>query len=134
MAAEKGRGFVLKRGTAAAGTLIAGMRITSFRLNQNPVDVTTKDSAGWRELLAGVGIRSMQIQAAGVFQDSTVEDQLVTDLNASVLQAYAIVLESGDTFEGSFLVADLSREGGHDGEVSYSLTLESSGAITYVNG
>jgi len=132
MAAQKGRAFLLKQGTAAGGTTLAGLRATSFRVNQQLVDVTNKDSANqWRELLGGVGPRSLSIQAEGVFQDAAVEETVRGYAFAGTANAFGLVFESGDRIDGSFVVASYERSGAHDGEEQYALTLESAGAITF---
>jgi TP901-1 family phage major tail protein len=132
MAAQKGRAFLLKQGTAAAGTTIAGLRTTSFRVNQETVDVTSKDSSGqWRELLAAAGVRSLTIQAAGVFQDSAVEETVRGYAFAGSINAFGLIFEDGSKIDGSFQVTSLERTGAYNGAEEYALTLESAGAVTY---
>jgi TP901-1 family phage major tail protein len=135
MAAQKGRLFLLKQGTAAAGTTIAGLRSTRFRVNQETVETTTKDSANqWRELLAGAGVRSLGIEAAGVFQDSAVEETVRGYAFAGSINAFGLVFENGDKIDGGFQITRFERSGEHDGEEQYALTLESAGAITFTAG
>ncbi len=46
---------------------IAGLRATRISFNAEAVDVTALDSeGGWRELLAGAGVRSAAISGSGV--------------------------------------------------------------------
>ena len=135
MAAQKGRLFLLKQGTAAAGTTIAGLRATRFRVNQQTVEVTNKDSTNqWRELLAGAGVRSLAIEASGVFQDSAVEETVRGYAFAGTANAFGLVFENLDKIDGSFIVSSFERAGDHDDEEQYSLTLESAGAITFTAG
>jgi TP901-1 family phage major tail protein len=132
MAAQKGRLFLLKQGTAAAGTTIAGLRATRFRIDQQIVDATNKGSANqWRELLAGAGVRSLAIEAAGVFQDSAVEETLRGFAFAGTANAFGLIFENGDAIDGSYVVARLERAGDHDGAETYAVTLESAGPITF---
>ena len=53
-----------------AFTTIGGMRSTSLTLNDEMVDVTTKDSARARTLLAQGEVNSMTVSGSGVFTDS----------------------------------------------------------------
>lgn len=56
MAAEKGSAFLLKVGDGAgtpAFATVAGMRTTQMSVNGEAVNITSKDSGGWRELLSG---------------------------------------------------------------------------------
>ena len=135
MAAQKGRLFLLKQGTATAGTTIAGLRATRFRVNQETVDATTKDSANqWRELLAGAGVRALSIDASGLFQDSAVEETVRGYAFAGTANAFGLVFENGDKIDGSFIVTSLERSGDYNGEEQYALTLESAGAVTFTAG
>ncbi len=127
MAAEKGLAFLLKLGAAT----IAGLRSTSFTINGQEVEVTTKDSAGWRELLAGAGVTQMSITGSGVFQDGTSLAALRVSCIAKTLATYSIVFESGDDYTGSFQVTSVEQSGEHDGEVTYSISLENSGVVAF---
>ncbi len=137
MSAESGRGFLVKIGDGATPEVfstIAGMRATSLSLNSAPVDVTSKDSAGWRELLSGAGLRRMAISGAGVFTDSAAEATLRAQALAGTLANYEIVFANGDLFSGAFLVTTLDYSGDHNGERTYTIALESSGAISFTPG
>ena len=63
MAAQKGSALLLKIGADASAaaasdtyTTVGGLRSTSITLNQESVDITNKDSANARELLADAGV------------------------------------------------------------------------------
>lgn len=130
MPAQKGRDFLLKIGTAAAGTTVAGMRTTSMTVNGETVDVTNKDSAGNRTLLAAAGTSSMQLSAAGILSGSTQATTLLGYAMDRSLNTYAIVFDNGDTVEGSFQVTQYQAGGEYNKEQTFSITLESSGSIT----
>ncbi len=128
--AEKGLSFLLKIG-APAGTTVAGLRATSFTLNGGSVDVTNKDSTGqWRELLAAASTISMSFAASGVFQDNSGVITMRASCIARTLDAYTLLFESGDTYDGTFQVTSIEQSGDFDGELNYSVSLESSGVIT----
>lgn len=131
MAAQKGISFLLKQGTAAAGTTLAGMRATSLTVNNETVDVTNKDSAGARTLLAAAGVQSLTVNASGVFTDAVVEETVRGYAFARSINAFGIVFENGDKIDASWYISNYERAGEYNGEETYSLTLESSGAITY---
>jgi len=134
MAAEKGRAFLLKIGDGQPSesfATIAGMRSTRLSINSELVDVTNKDSGGWRELLSDGGIRRVSISGAGVFTNSQAEVDLQAKTLAGAVANYRIVFESGDMFAGAFLVSALDYAGEHNGERSYTLSLESSGPVTF---
>ena len=134
MAAEKGSGFLVKIGDGGAPesfTTIGGMRSTSLTVNSEPVDITNKQSGGWRELLAGAGVRRLSVAGTGVFTDSAAETDLQAKALAASLDNYEIVFESGDKFAGAFQVATLDYSGEFNGERTYSLSLESSGPVIF---
>src|SRR3546814_5858906 len=79
MAIENGSAFLLKIGDGAippAYRTVAGLRTTLLSVNGEAVNVTTKDSAGWRDLLSGAGVRSVSVSAAGIFTGSDAEVRL----------------------------------------------------------
>ncbi len=58
MGVEKGSAFLLKVGDGnipATYATVAGMRTTQLSVNGEAVNITSKDSGGWRELLSGAG-------------------------------------------------------------------------------
>jgi TP901-1 family phage major tail protein len=138
MAAQKGSALLLKIGadaTAASGgdtyTTIAGLRSTSLTLNDEAVDITTKDSSGIRTLLANGGVQSMSISGSGVFTDAASETTLKSAFGATDFHNFQIIIPNFGTYTGEFMVASLEYAGEHNGEVTYSITLENSGAFTF---
>ena len=132
MAAEKGSAFLLKGGNGANPVVyatVAGMRTTQMQVNGEMVAVTSKDSGGWRELLSGAGVRSVSVSAAGVFTGSAAELRIKASALAGMLVDYRLTFESGETMTGRFLVTRLDYAGDYNGERSYTLSLESSGAV-----
>ena len=79
MAAEKGSAFLLKvgdGGSPVAYATVAGLRTTQLSVNGQAVEITSKDSGGWRELLSGAGVRSVSVSGAGVFTGSVAEGRI----------------------------------------------------------
>ncbi|WP_298669804.1 phage tail protein [uncultured Sphingomonas sp.] len=132
MAVEKGSAFLLKvsdGGSPPAWQTVAGMRTTQMSVNGEAVVVTNKGSGGWRELLSGAGVRSVSVSAAGVFTGSVAETRVKANALAGALDDYRLTFESGETMTGRFLVTRLDYAGDFNGERSYTLALESSGAV-----
>jgi TP901-1 family phage major tail protein len=135
MAAEKGSAFLLKLSNGATPpifTTLAGLRATGLTINSDAVNITNKDSNGWRTLLSGAGLRSVSLTGSGVFTNSTAETQLRTNAMTGVLDSYRIVFESGDSLSGQFLITRLDYSGDYNGERTYAVSLESSGATEFV--
>jgi len=132
MAVEKGSAFLLKVGDGAASpafATVAGLRTTQLSINGEAVVVTNKDSGGWRQLLSGAGVRSVSVSGAGVFTGSAAEARLKASALLGALDDYRLSFESGESMTGRFLVTRLDYAGDFNGERSYTLSLESSGAV-----
>jgi TP901-1 family phage major tail protein len=132
MAIEKGSAFLLKIGNGAAPlvfTTVAGLRTTQMSVNAETVVVTNQGSGGWRELLSGAGVRSVSLSGSGVFTGSVAEGRVKANALAGVIDDYRISFESGETVTGRFLITRLDYAGDFNGERTYTLALESSGAV-----
>jgi len=138
MAAQKGSALLLKIGASAAAaaasdtyTTIGGLRSTSISLNQETIDVTTKDSANARELLADAGVESVSISGSGVFTDVASEQTLQDAFGGANIPNFEIIIPDLGTYQGKFQITTLEYAGEYNGEVTYSITLESSGAVAF---
>ena len=132
MAAEKGSAFLLKVGNGGQPPVfatVAGMRTTQMSVNGEAVNVTSKDSGGWRELLSGAGVRSVSVAASGIFTGSAAEVRVKSNALAGQVDDYELSFESGERLRGRFLVTRLDYSGDYNGERNYALSLESSGAV-----
>jgi TP901-1 family phage major tail protein len=136
MSAEKGSAFLLKISNGAAPVAyatVAGLRTTQLSVNGEAVNVTSKDSGGWRELLSGAGVRSVSVAGSGIFTGSAAEARLKTNALTGVLDDYELSFESGERMRGRFLVTRLDYAGDYNGERTYTLSLESSGQVAAVS-
>ncbi|HEY0271354.1 MAG TPA: phage tail protein [Sphingomonas sp.] len=132
MTAESGNAFLLKIGNGASPLVystVAGLRATQLSIAGEMVEITNKDSGGWRELLSGAGTRSVSVSGSGVFTGSAAETRLKANALAGVLDDYQLSFESGETVQGRFLLTKLDYSGDFNGERAYTLALESSGAV-----
>ena len=132
MAAEKGSAFLLKIGDGAGPptySTVAGLKTTQLSINGEVVVITNKSSAGWRELLPNAGVRSVSVSGAGVFTGSAAETRLKANALAGTIDDYQLSFESGERLQGKFLLTRLDYAGDFNGERSYTLALESSGAV-----
>ena len=75
MAVQAGKDLLVKVDMTSDGQFetIAGLRAKRVSFNAETVDVTSLDSSGgWRELLAGAGVRSAAISGSGrIFRSSS---------------------------------------------------------------
>ena len=134
MAAQKGSSLLVKIGDGASSeafTTVGGLRSTSISLNDEAVDVTTMDSSNQRELLANGGIQTISISGSGVFTDAASEAELRGKFGASTFSNFQIIIPDFGTYTGPFMVASLEYSGEFNGEVTYSVTLEGSGSVSF---
>jgi TP901-1 family phage major tail protein len=138
MAAQKGSALLLKIGADATAapasdtyTTVGGLRSTGISMNDEAVDVTTKDSSGVRELLANGGIQTCSVSGSGVFTDAASETTLKNAFGGANFANFEIVIPDFGTYKGKFMVASLEYTGEHNGEATYSVSLENSGAFAF---
>jgi TP901-1 family phage major tail protein len=146
MAAQKGSALLLKIGDGASPevfTTVGGLRSTSITMNEEAVDVTTKDNNGHRALLAGGGTNSVSVSGSGVFTDAASETSLKdayfaqqntsdgSSAQTAAFNNFQIIVPDFGTFTGSFMIASMEYAGEFNGETTYSVTLESNGYITF---
>jgi TP901-1 family phage major tail protein len=132
MTAEKGSAFLLKIGNGGnppSFATVAGMRTTQLSVNGEAVNVTSKDSGGWRELLSGAGVRSVSVAGSGIFTGSAAEVRVKSHALGGLIDDYELSFESGERMRGRFLVTRLDYSGDYNGERNYTLALESSGPV-----
>lgn len=131
MAATLGRLMLIKVGSAASGTLLGGLKTTSFKMNNQPLDISTKDTLGWRELLESGSLKYVSIGGSGIFKDSASDETIRAAVFSGSISTFTLVFPNGDTIEGQFLVTNYERTGGYEGPEEYTLSLESSGIPTF---
>lgn len=126
MAAISGRKVRIKRGSTA----IAGARSDSFTINNEPIDITDKDDAGWRTYLADVGVRSIDCEVEGVLDDSTFL-ALAVGAGSALLEAYTLDVIGIGEFTGNFYLASFAVTGEQADATTFTASIQSSGSITF---
>lgn len=134
MAIQRGKDLLLKLDAEATGDFltVAGLRTRRLEFSADTVDVTSADSPErWRELLAGAGVRRARLSGAGVFRDQASDAAVRSAFFAGAVRPWRVVLPDFGTVEGPFQIAALEFAGDHDGEMTFDLSLESAGALTF---
>ncbi len=126
MAAISGRKLRIKRGSTA----IAGARSDSITINNEPIDITDKDDAGWRTMLADVGVRSIDCEVEGILTDSTFL-ALAVGTASALLEAYTIEVDGIGDFSGNFFLASFAVTGEQADATTFTASIQSSGTITF---
>ena len=132
MAAQKGKDLLLKIEDDGAFATVAGLRTRRFTLNAEAVDITHAESAGrWRELLAGAGVRRASISGAGVFKVAASDAAIRQTFFDGQIRNWQVIVPDFGTIAGLFQISSLDYRGDHAGEVTFDLSLESAGALTF---
>jgi TP901-1 family phage major tail protein len=115
------------------GTTIAGARTDNFTINAEPIDVTDKDDAGWRTLLADVGTRSVSADVEGVLKDATLI-AAATGTASLLLEECVITVTGIGTLTGDFMLSSLQLGAEMADAVTFTATLESGESMTVTIG
>jgi TP901-1 family phage major tail protein len=132
MAAQKGKDLLVKIADGAGYTTVAGMRSRRIAFNAETVDITHAESTDrWRELLAGAGVKRASIAGRGLFKDAATDASMRQAFFDGTIQNYQVVIPDFGAIAGAFQIVSLEFAGEHNGEVTYELSLESAGALTF---
>ena len=131
MAKLAGRKVNLWAGATVTGSPIAGGREHGITINNEAIDVTDKDSAGWRTLLADPATRSVDVSFSGLMDGETYVALALGSTTTALLAAYTVEIEDIGTFTGNFHLSSVELGTPHDDAVELSMTLASSGAIAW---
>ncbi len=134
MAVQAGKDLLLKIDQTGDGMFetIAGLRATRAAFNAETVDVTSLESTGgWRELLAGAGVKSATISGSGVFRDANTDERARQIFFDGEIPDFQVVIPDFGVVEGPFQITALEYAGSHNGEATYEVTLASAGMLTF---
>ncbi len=132
MPAQKGKDLLIKIDDGGSFVTVAGLRTNQIAFNAETVDVTNAESVGrWRELLAGAGVRRAAISGAGVFKDEASDARLRQVFFDGDIRTYQVVVPDFGRIEGPFQVTSLEYRGDHAGEVTFDMSFESAGALSF---
>ncbi len=134
MAVQSGKDLLIKVDLVGDGQFatVAGLRATRISFNAETVDVTSLDSVGgWRELLAGAGIKSAAISGAGVFRDANTDERARQIFFDAEVPNFQVVIPSFGIVQGKFQITAIEYSGNYNGETTYDMSLASAGALTF---
>ncbi|SNR60869.1 phage major tail protein, TP901-1 family [Puniceibacterium sediminis] len=135
MGAQNGKDLLIKVDLTGNGQFqtIAGLRATRVSFNADTVDVTSLESqGGWRELLAGAGVKTAAISGSGVFKDASTDERARQIFFDGETPNFQVVIPDFGVVEGAFQVTSLEYAGSHNGEATYEMSLASAGSLSFV--
>jgi TP901-1 family phage major tail protein len=134
MAVQSGKDLLIKIDQTGDGQFVtvAGLRATRISFNTEAVDVTSLESqGGWRELLAGAGVKSASISGSGVFRDEATDERARAVFFNGEIPGFQVVIPSFGVIEGPFQITAIEYAGSHNDEATYEIAMASAGALTF---
>lgn len=113
-------------------TAITNLTECELTVDGETIDVTTKDSAGWKEVLAGM--KSWSFSGSGILDFAAVEgpDEIFDDLVNGALATFRFsTATTGDSqFVGTGLYNNLGISAPLEDKVTFSFSIDGSGPLT----
>jgi TP901-1 family phage major tail protein len=134
MAVQRGKDLLIKMDMSGDGLFetVAGLRATRLSFNAETVDVTSLNSpGGWRELLAGAGVKAASLSGSGVFRDAATDERARAIFFAGEIPDFQVVIPDFGTVEGPFQITSLEFAGSYNGEATYELSMASAGQLAF---
>lgn len=134
MVAQNGKDLLVKIDMTGGGLFetAAGLRATRISFNAESVDVTSLESTGgWRELLAGAGVKTATISGSGVFKDASTDERARQIFFDAETPDFQVIIPDFGTVQGPFQITSIDYAGSHNGEATYEVSLASAGALTF---
>jgi len=134
MVAQNGKDLLIKLDLNGDGlfSTIAGLRATRISLNAETVDVTSLESqGGWRELLAGAGVKSASVSGSGIFKDAGTDERARQIFFDGETPNFQVIVPDFGVIEGAFQITSIEYSGSHNGEANYELALASAGILSF---
>ncbi|PZX17711.1 TP901-1 family phage major tail protein [Palleronia aestuarii] len=134
MAAQNGKDLLIKLDIDGNGTFetVAGLRATRLSFNAESVDITSLESeGGWRELLAGAGVRSASLSGSGIFKDARTDARARQLFFDGDIPDFQIIIPDFGRVQGAFQISSIEYSGAYNGEATYELSMSSAGALSF---
>ena len=134
MAVQNGKDLLIKVDLIGDNQFVtvAGLRATKIAFNAETVDVTSLESAGgWRELLAGAGVKTAQISGSGVFRDANTDQRARQIFFDAEMPNFQVVIPSFGIVQGPFQITAIEYSGNHNGEATFDMSFASAGLLTF---
>ena len=123
--ALSGRKLRISRG----GTAVVGARTDNFTINNEPIDITDKDDAGWRTLIADAGLRSISADVEGVLKDDELIDA-ATGTASALIASSVLEVDGVATFTGDFMLTSVALGAEQADAITFTANMESSGTLS----
>jgi predicted secreted protein len=95
-----------------------------------PIDITSDDDLGYRTMLAEAGTYSIDLTVEGVTKDAELRSIILTG-GSLLLTDISIEYPDGSSIDGDFFLASVEDSGEYADALTFSASLQSSGAWTF---
>ncbi len=133
MATFNGNDFVIKYATSDSGTkqVFAHAQSASVSFSNSLIDVTTKDSDSWSEMISGQ--KSFTLSTDGLIDYAAVTDaenfESFADTAIAGTKIFFTVGDGTDTYAGEGFIDSFEASGGTDDVATYSCSITGTGAL-----
>ena len=128
MAAQIGRKMRIRRD----GVIIAGVQNKSCSTGNEPVDITSDDNIGFRDILSDPAVKSLSISFDGVTKSTELRAQALAGENL-IFDNIQLEFEDGSYVSGSFYFGNYEESGSQGEALKFSATLESVREFVFVD-
>ena len=118
-------------------TVVGAVTECSISMSTDVRDITTKTSAGWREILPA--LKSASINVSGIFaEDATNSFNALVDYQIAGTKVFAVFTNVGATsspnagdeeFDVAGYITSIEQTAGFEDNVTWSLTMDITGAV-----
>ena len=126
MAAQSGRDLIVKIGSA----VVAMVRNVGETNTFEPSDITSDDDNGFRTFGDWNASMSKDLTLDGVWDNANDLQVMMRTPGASKLLTNVTIEDGSFVVAGDFFLNSFERSGSHDGEITFTASLQSSGAWT----
>jgi len=134
MGVQNGKDLLIKVDLIGDGQFVtmAGLRATKIAFNAETVDVTSLSSTGgWRELLAGAGVKTASISGSGVFRDANTDERARQIFFDAEMPGFQVVIPSFGIVQGPFQITSIEYAGNYNGEATFDMSFASAGLLAF---
>ena len=128
-----GQGIIGREVTLTVGGVsILGVQTKGLTVNNEPLDTTDDNSAGWAEALAIPGQKSVEMPFSGLVKNLELLRAIM--VNESQIYACVMTYPDGSDVTGDFFMANFNETGEYNGLKTFDVSLQSSGEPTFTAG
>jgi len=107
------------------------MRTKTVTLNNEPIDITSDDDAGFRTFLASdPAERSIDMSVDGITKDSALIE-LAAAGGSALISEYTLDFEGIGAFVGDFFIGSVELGAPYNDAVTFSASIQSSGEFVF---